>query len=576
MRSRLILLPVALGVTLLAIVLQAPRSGQNEAAVEAAGGARAEIAEKVQPMAAPNDFPGWVGAGDGSRPLAENAPASGSADSSLAGAVSTASAPSGNPSSVHTPSAFAEHAGPALTSPFGPVQAPAGAAATPATASDVPATTPATTPNGAPAGTAPAVAAPEGPAADLPASQQANLRARVLEPDGTPVADAGVVLRPTGSAPAAKTAAAETAAGGSQATPPAAAQSLVLRERTDSEGRAHFSALAPGRYDLHLESSGLRLGPGVFELHDRGAVAEVILGPGETRESTLTAPPRARPFGAVWSAGSPLIGAKLILTDTLHGARAGADAPGSVRREALSVQGGAFAFPPVPPGRYDVAVEHADLREALRFALDLGEGRSEHRFAFEPAEVAGRVRDDAGQPVPGARLWIAGGGRPECVGLDGEKLLVAASADRAPERRGPEESLSAVTDANGFYILSGVSPAPGLELCVEAPGFAPHRVRVELLAASSRRLDLALTRGAELELVLVDDKDRGLAGAWVGLSDPDGRTRVGLTDAAGRVRWSSVTPGAARVVALPFGPQIAGRELDLVAGERAELILALP
>ncbi|MBI1382980.1 MAG: hypothetical protein GC161_18065 [Planctomycetaceae bacterium] len=545
MRSRLLIVPVALGATLLAIFLQLPRDKRG-AEVSAAGQGE-ESAENLQRTEGEGVFPGWAGVRDGTtggEDLSQS-------PSDLPAAEPAVPAPAEPAVEPVTPSVAAIPAdGAPATDPANPVGEPAAdvAAAPSATpASDtLPAADAANPAAAEPAAQAPAVDAP-------PAARLANLRVRVSEADGSPVPGVWVALARDGDSTA------------------------VSEPRTsDADGRAMFTELEPARYEAQLLSPGLRLGPDRFALHDVGASAELLLGPGETRELSLVAPPRARASGSVAVAGAALVDARVTLVDTLTAARTGEPTASGIRIETRAGAGGAFEFPPVPPGAYRLQVRHPNLVEPLDRAVDLPEGASQHVLGFEPGEVAGRITDGAGKPVAGARIWLAGPGRPNCVGFDGDRYLLELVRGAPPEARPAGAFLAATTGGDGFYLIRDVPPGKSLELVCEAPLSAPRRVPVEVGAATTRRLDLSLERGASLDVVLVDRDGAAVAGAWLGLRDPGGALRLARTDGGGRCRWPSLPAGPSQLEAVEYGPSLPDRQIDLVPGEFAELVVALP
>jgi len=543
MRSRLLIVPVALGATLLAIFLQLPRDKPG-AEVSAAGQGR-ESRESLQRSEGEGVFPGWAGVRDGTTGGEELS----QSPSDLPSATAEAPPPAA-PAVAPTPTA--EAATPA--DPANPADPVAEAAADPAGALPE---TPASGTLLAADAASPDVAtesAAQTPVVDTPpAARLGNLRVRVSDADGAPVTGVWVALTREGD--------------GAFAPEP---------RTSDADGRALFAELEPARYEAQLLSPGLRLGPDRFALHDFGASAELLLGPGETRELSLVAPPRARASGTVAVAGEALVDARVTLVDTLTAARGGAPTASGIRIETRAGVGGAFDFPPVPPGAYRLQVSHPNLVEPLDRAVDLPEGASQHVLGFEPGEIAGRITDGAGKPVAGARVWLAGPGRPNCVGFDGDRYLLELVRGAPPEARPSGAFLAATTGGDGFYLIRDVPPGKSLELVCEAPLSAPRRVPVEVAAATTRRLDLVLERGASLDVVLVDQDGAAVAGAWLALRDPGGVLRQARTDGGGRCRWPSLPSGPSQLEAVEYGPSVPDRQIELVPGEFAELVVALP
>lgn len=183
---------------------------------------------------------------------------------------------------------------------------------------------------------------------------------------------------------------------------------------------------------------------------------------------------------------------------------------------------GSFGAADLYPGIDVVEVEGPAIqgsRRELRFAA--GKETLFHVGYGRPSTVAGRVVNEQGEPVAGARIRV-----------DGQ----------------PGES-----GENGFFQVGNVAPGPGL-LEVRAAGYAPHRQEMAvlpnvLLPASS--LTVVLARGASLELRIATDVG-GPGPATVYLEPA-------LTEFHRRFDWAAVGPfsvGSEPVVVqdLPPGP----------------------
>ncbi len=393
------------------------------------------------------------------------------------------------------------------------------------------------------------------PAAEEPAEEPmpeaallAGLELRVREPSGEAVPGARVRLRPAGS-------------------PWAEGQTAVA----DASGRAHFAGLAPGAFEARLTSDGFLLSPESFPLAEEGAHLEVSLGPGETRAFPLAAPARARTTLHLEFGGRALGGARIELVP-----RVGAGSHDPVRLEAD--ESGRAVLPALPAGPWRLAVEHRWLPESLRVPIELSAGTRVLAPGWEPSEVAGNLRDGAGRPVVGAEVWVEGPWRARRQGRSGEWVLASWPEEGLQTEAVERGRLGGVlSDPRGFYLLSGILPGPGLELVVEAPGFAPLRRPLDLVPAASRRLDLELVPGAGLTLEVVDRNGRALAGAWLALSGDGGEpARLGVTDREGRARFPSLAPGTYRIQPVAGrGVDFATRDLNLAVGENARLVLSL-
>ena len=174
-------------------------------------------------------------------------------------------------------------------------------------------------------------------------------------------------------------------------------------------------------------------------------------------------------------------------------------------RATVADKEGRFAVDDLIPGRYRVEVAHGGA-EPLRsdeFVLAPGERRDVGKLALRPGfPVAGRVVDEGGGPIDGARVVVGG---------------VGASAASA--------GLSALTDAGGHFTLA--LPAGSYRLSASAAGRGTNQVAVDVTAGSSPpALEIKLVRAeARLEGLVRDDGGRPLGrarlAAWpVGTFEP--------------------------------------------------------
>ena len=162
-------------------------------------------------------------------------------------------------------------------------------------------------------------------------------------------------------------------------------------------------------------------------------------------------------------------------------------------RGTITDKDGRFAVDDLIPGRYRVEVAHGGA-EPLRsdeFVLAPGERRDVGKLALRPGfPVAGRVIDESGGPIDGARVVVGG---------------VGASAASA--------GLFALTDAGGHFALA--LPAGSYRVSASAAGRGADQVAVDVTAGSSPpALEIKLVRAeARLEGLIRDDGGRPLARA---------------------------------------------------------------
>src|SRR5580765_2180981 len=270
----------------------------------------------------------------------------------------------------------------------------------------------------------------------------------------------------------------------------------------DSDGAGRFAApVSPGTYRLSASRPGhvLKKAP-TIDTVDRNPPGEVVL---ELVRG-------ARVFGKVVdSRGGAASGARVrcvassiedltVQTGPLPLAAEAAALPSGAGRAlgstrvAVADRDGRFAVDDLIPGRYRIEVAHGGA-EPLRsdeFVLAPGErhdaGRLELRAGFP---VTGRVVDESGGGIDGARVVVASGGSGASAGL------------------------FALSDAGGQFSLA--LPAGAYRLSASATGRATVQVVVDVTAGSSPpALQIKLMRAeARLEGLVRDDGGRPLARA---------------------------------------------------------------
>ena len=315
---------------------------------------------------------------------------------------------------------------------------------------------------------------------------------RVVEDDGQAPAGAEVRGEPAASAPG--------------------EEPLTTLAHTDASGSFQLGPFLPGSYRLTTARPGyvLRRSPTV-DLAAAGAAhvrcvasamddLTVQLGP-----LPLAAEAAALPSGAGRALGST--------------------------RVALADKAGRFAVEDLIPGRYRVEVAHAGS-EPLRtdeLVLAPGERRDLGTLALRDGiPVEGRVVDEAGGPLEGARVLVGTG----------------ASADPA--------GFYALTDAGGHFLVA--VPAGSYRLTASASGHGSARVSVEVQAAKvPAPVEIRLVRAeAVLEGLVRDAGGRPLARARL-LAWPRDPPAGGVAEASPIGSASADVGGHFRLADLPAG-----------------------
>jgi hypothetical protein len=431
-----------------------------------------------------------------------------------------------------------------------------------------------------------------------------SVSGRVVAPDGSPIPGAAVAVD---SPP-------EAILGGLAS---AAVGVRVERARTDDEGRfafegiassvVHVTASAPGRVTASLVNLELRPGEGLAGL-------ELVLEEGGTLEGEVkTAAGRPAPFATVAVAGVGGFGGGL---------------------SAQSDGGGRFILEGVPPGRRLVSARHPVHGRVSREVAILS-GTNEVDLVLHGGQaVTGRVTDESGAPVGGARLtlrpergeWpfpqtvsteegafsfqgisdgtyrlsarregLAGNGEGEPVVVAGSpvegleirlstggavagRLLGLDFADLARVRvfAAPGGSPGAV-DPDGSYRIAHLPPGEWLVTAAIPGSGLQAEGRVELTRETPEALlDLDLSGGEHSLEGVVLRNGEPLEGSAVVLAGPtgDSRTRRGWTTPSGAFRFSDLVSGDYRLdVWAASGALHREEHVQVPAGERLRIDL---
>jgi len=232
-------------------------------------------------------------------------------------------------------------------------------------------------------------------------------------------------------------------------------------------------------------------------------------------------------------------------------------------RVALADASGRFVVDDLIPGRYRVEVAHAGL-EPLRtdeFVVAPGERRDLGTLSLRLGfPVEGRVVDDNGSPIEGARVLIGG----------------SAAGEPAP-------GFYALTDSGGRFSIA--VPAGSYQLTAGASGHGPGRAAVEIGgSAPTAPVEIRLARAeAVLEGLVRDAGGRPLARArllaWprdppAGGAEYGSPLGSGSADVGGHFRLPDLPAGELRLeVQHPDYPSI---KLPATPGQYALLTVPLP
>jgi protocatechuate 3,4-dioxygenase beta subunit len=174
------------------------------------------------------------------------------------------------------------------------------------------------------------------------------------------------------------------------------------------------------------------------------------------------------------------------------------------------------------------------------------------------AHVSGRVLDEAGRPVAGARVATE----------NPEGREVRATWDLCEKRR----PVSGTTDAQGRFTFD-LPRKDDFGLWTEAPGYLPGAREKIPMERAGGGIEIVLRRGATVAGRVLAQDGLPVPGARV-YSPQDGKTPQTVTDAQGRYQLDGIEPGGRELWAEHPERGEARRRLELVPGaNRLDLTL---
>jgi hypothetical protein len=162
--------------------------------------------------------------------------------------------------------------------------------------------------------------------------------------------------------------------------------------------------------------------------------------------------------------------------------------------------------------------------------------------AARPAlAVSGRIVDEAGEPVPGARACL---------------------------RSGHQDAVCTQADETGYYRLED---ALLTTVRITAPGYLPEEV-----AAVDQEAPVVLRRSATLFVRVVDPAGEPLAGGTIRIVLVSGRQIDGLPFNRAGVRVADLAPGTLTVRASLAGwEEVDPPTVEVVAGQQTDVVVRL-
>ncbi|HEX5719673.1 MAG TPA: carboxypeptidase-like regulatory domain-containing protein, partial [Thermoanaerobaculia bacterium] len=240
---------------------------------------------------------------------------------------------------------------------------------------------------------------------------------KVVGPDGEPLANVMVFVMPADP----MAIAAMGTSGMSQMMPATSSSNGSFRIENVSPGVIELHAMTLGRQQALLKNLEVQPGQDLTGL-------EVVLAPGAVVE------------GRVLSAsGKPVTGAEVNVMGSNQAFGATSDGDGRYRLEGVS------------PGVHIIEATHKSYLPARRqLAVRAGDNTLDLTFEEGSARISGRVVDQSGAPVAGARVYLR------------------------QEEWSPTDPASSMSGADGAFTLSGV-PDGVYQLFADKQGFARSR-----------------------------------------------------------------------------------------------------
>lgn len=372
---------------------------------------------------------------------------------------------------------------------------------------------------------------------------------------------------------------------------------------TDGAGRVVFAHLPAGTQAFRVRppgGSGLLGGFGgallVADSEHNSRVAEgwheATVVEGETITLRLEAPELGDLGGRVREGGKPLAGATVTL-------RPRTESPFDLDLDfleaplsAVTNATGDYALAGVPVAEYRVVVTHPSRAMKWEGAASIAEGSARFDVELPLATLEGRVTNEEGKPIEGARVSVE---RMKQAAEDGGSRSVEMNFVMITSEGGEGEAMTfggpnaptVKTDADGRYRLKGVHPDVALQVVVSGREYQTARSgKVEVGTDEVRSgVDVVVKQGGAIEVSARRSDGTTVSGAIVRAEPVEGESqpKTGFTGPDGRTTLSGLAPGRWRVTctrtAFEEGARDARgtpREVVVRGGETERLTIDLP
>ncbi len=245
-----------------------------------------------------------------------------------------------------------------------------------------------------------------------------------------------------------------------------------------------------------------------------------------------------------------------------------------LRSRTVDADDGRFRYRGIPKGIYNVQIRAPAYSAATLENVEISEGAEVDlgRVQLQTGGAVGGFVIDAvtREPVVGARVSIVQGT---------SRFVSPRPGSPSGARRGRSNE---TTDSRGEFSFVGLKSG-NLTLRVTHPDYVAEKVQTNPDAAAAQSLEIALSRGGEINGVVFGSDGRPRANMQVYLiGDRPNQNQRSRSDQEGRFKFSSVVPGAYTVKAHEFArepnqpAQQAEVELEIGSGEIQDVVLSLP